>query len=129
MKKQGLWSRIKMILRMASRFADQHTSSLEAMEATYIRRLFDEKKPEQGHYITLKISPYGSIYKVTQVVCLRNTLQEEHCWLATYGWHSNGHLIEIGGYRYCIFDPLQKTLYLEDYNHADIKTLETYTQI
>lgn len=77
----------------------------------------------------LSITSCGSFYKITRTDYISNTPENEETWLATYGWHSNGHLIEIGGDRYCIFDTVSKSLYLEKLTEQGKTTIELFTKI
>jgi hypothetical protein len=76
----------------------------------------------------LRITPSGSFYKVTRTDYISNIPDNEETWLATYGWHSNGHLIEIGGDRYCIFDTVSKSMYLENLTEQGKTTIELFTK-
>jgi len=126
MKKESLWHRLRMMLRVALHYTRQHAQSLDAIKGIYTKQCLP-LEIDFSYSIVLKIRPQGSLYQVTRSRFLDDDLVREEIWLATYGWHSNGHLIEIGGHRYCIFDPLQKTLYLEDYT-TDVKTVEVFVQ-
>lgn len=128
MKKQGFLKRLKLTLAVASKYAQQHLASILAMDAIYTRQWLDEHENKEYTKI-LKILPEGSIYRIVEKLCLDKLVIKEETWIATYGWHSNGHLIEIGGFRYCIFDALRQTIYIESYDDADYKTVDVYHQI
>lgn len=128
MKIKGLLKCLQMMLAVAFRYAQQHSASLVAMKARYARQWIDENDHKE-YTKTLAIIPRGSIYSIVEQLCLENKVIKEESWTATYGWHSNGHMIEIGGFRYCIFDPLHQCLYLEFYNSEDEKEVAVYQQI
>ncbi|HRO41747.1 MAG TPA: hypothetical protein PL009_02875 [Flavipsychrobacter sp.] len=77
----------------------------------------------------LTIKPYGSFYQISRTEYISNMPENEETWLATYGWHSNGHLIEIGGDRYCIFDAVSNSLYLETLTEEGKTTIELFIKI
>jgi hypothetical protein len=92
-----------------------------------------EKQPLHNDMVAgidtmLKIIPCGSFYQVTRTDYISNLPDNEETWLATYGWHSNGHLIEIGGDRYCVFDTVSKSLYLENLTEQGKTTIELFTK-
>lgn len=64
------------------------------MDAIYTRQWLDEHENKEYTKI-LKILPEGSIYRIVEKLCLDKLVIKEETWIATYGWHSNGHLIEI----------------------------------
>ncbi|TRW24218.1 hypothetical protein FMM05_10300 [Flavobacterium zepuense] len=128
MKKQSLWSKIGSILLIAKAYSRQHADSLAALEKVYIKRRPREDCREET-VSTLSISRFGSVFKVHQKSYLYDDLVKEETWMATYGWQSSGHLIEIGGDRYLIFDPLHKVAYLEDSSDLKSTTLNFYNQI
>lgn len=124
MKKESLWKKIRTVVRIASRFARQHSSTLHAMQLTYT------SMPDGGIYgaTVLQIIPIGSLYQVTLTSSVGELVLARETWLAAYGWHSNGHLMEIGGDRYCIFNPLEKTVLIEDRSSSHMTTISKYTQ-
>ncbi|WEK21358.1 MAG: hypothetical protein P0Y49_09415 [Candidatus Pedobacter colombiensis] len=128
MKKENLWKRIQIILQVAFKYASQHAQSLNAIKGTYHKQ-YPKQDPDFRYTEVLTIVPFGSLFKVIHSSYMDQELLGEKTCLATYGWHSNGHLIEIGGCRYWIFDPLQKTIYLEDYSDPDVKTVEVFVKI
>jgi len=128
MKKKNLLSCIRLSLSTALRYWYAHSASLKAIKKDYGIAWQDELTRDKNS-IKLKICPYGSIYRVTRLYYINDVFTREESWLATYGWHSNGHLIAIGCTRYLIFDPLQKSLYLEDWPDSGERTVEIYHQI
>jgi hypothetical protein len=129
-KRNSLLNQLKMVLSIALHYCRQHLASKDAMGRLYRRQWPGDTIAGGYTSIIISIAPYGSLYKVSQQYYLWNELQREFNWIASYGWHSNGHLMEIGGYRYCIFDPEQRQLYLEYYdNEACEKKLEIYNAI
>lgn len=128
MKKQNLISKIWSILLIAKAYSRQHATSMAALEEVYIKCA--PKQDDQGETLsTIRISRYGSVYQVHQKSYRYQDLIKEETWMATYGWQSSGHLIEIGGNRYLIFDPLNKVAYLEDCSDLLSTTLNFYHQI
>lgn len=109
-------------------FGRQHHATLSMLEGVYARRpLHDELIA--GVETMLAIKPHGSLYQVTRTDYISNIPENEETWLATYGWHSNGHLIEIGGDRYCIFDTVSNSLYLETLTDQGKTTIELFIKI
>lgn len=95
MKKESLWCRLQMMLRIALHYTRQHAQSKEAMKGVYTKQCLPLEM-DFNYSIILKIRPLGSLYQVTLSRFLDHELVREETWPATYGWHSNGHLIEIG---------------------------------
>lgn len=119
-----------MVLSIALKYCRQHIASMDAMGMLYRKQWPGDTIAGGYTSIIIRITPYGSLYRVSQQYYLWNELQREHSWVASYGWHSNGHLMEIGGSRYCIFDPEQRQLLLESFdNDACEKKLEIYNAI
>ena len=116
---------MRLIGRITLHYSRQHTASLDMAKGHYTLEI-DKAKPSTEFRAILKIAPFGSIYKVTQVHYYSDAPAKEFSWLATSGWHSNGHLIGIGQTRYCIFDALHHCLYLEVMNDDGDFTVETY---
>lgn len=112
---------VKIILH----FGRQHHATLSMMEGMYVRQPLHNDLIA-GVDTTLAIKPLGSLYQVTRTIYISNLPECEETWLATYGWHSNGHLIEIGGDRYCIFDTASKSLYLEALTEQGKTTIELF---
>lgn len=119
----GLWTSCKIILR----FCRQHHDTLSMAQGTYLKEPLHEKLIA-GLDTVLTIKPYGSLFQVTKRDIINDQPVQVQTWLATYGWHSNGHLIEIGGNRYCIFDTVTKSLYLEELTDSGRTTLELFTK-
>ncbi|TRW21958.1 hypothetical protein FMM05_19410 [Flavobacterium zepuense] len=128
MKEQSLWRKIQSVLLIARAYSRQHAQSLAALEEVYIKHCPKQDCREETTS-TLSISRFGSVFKVHQKSYLYEELVKEETWMATYGWQSSGHLIEIGGDRYLIFDPLHKVAYLEDSSDLKSTTLNFYNQI
>lgn len=116
-----LWLAVKIILH----FGRQHHATLSMMEGMYVRQPLHNDLIA-GVDTTLAIKPLGSLYQVTRTIYISNLPECEETWLATYSWHSNGHLIEIGGDRYCIFDTASKSLYLEALTEQGKTTIELF---
>ena len=114
---------IKVVLH----FGREHHATISMMPGIYTRQPFHNDMIA-GVDTMLTIEPCGSFYKVTRIDYISNIPNNERTWLATYGWHSNGHLIEIGGDRYCIFDTVTKSLYLEELTDSGRTTLELFTK-
>lgn len=106
-------------------FSRQHYATRSMMQGIYV------KEPLSNELITgvdtvLIIRAHGSFYQITCTDYISNTPEHEETWLATYGWHCNGHLIEIGGDRYCIFETASKSMYLETLTEHGKTTLELF---
>lgn len=119
----GLWTSCKIIFR----FCRQHHDALTVMQGTYVKQPLHDKLIA-GLDTTLTITSYGSLYHITRKDFINDEPAQEKTWLATYGWHSNGHLIEIGGDRYCILDTVAKSLYLEELTESGTTTIELFTK-
>lgn len=129
MKKQNLISRVISALSAALRYWCSHAESLSAINKLYTGNFIDEKSGEI-YKVILGINPHGSIYRVSQLYYRGGTYSHEKSWLATYGWHCNGHLIAIGeSSKYLIINPDHQSVSLERYNEADEKIIELYQQI
>lgn len=126
MKMTRLLTMVRMMMRVASHYCGQHAISLSAIHGNYTKRWIDPTYPDKKMRSTLKIVPYGSWYQISHILYKNDEIQKEETCLASYGWHSNGHLIEIGGYRYWIFNPLQQVLYVEDSADDGTKTIDIY---
>jgi hypothetical protein len=127
MKKQNLISRIRLAAKTALQFWCAHAATRKAMKKIYSRVWDDEKLGE--HFQTkIFIVRKGVIYRVTQLFYINGTVRDQQNWIATYGWHSNGHLMAIGSSRYLIFNPTEKVLYLEEWVDGG-KTMDIYQQI
>lgn len=121
---QDLCCAIKVIVH----FGREHYATISMIQGIY------GKQPLHNDIVAgvdtiLSITSCGSFYKITRTEYISNTPENEETWLATYGWHSNGHLIEIGGDRYCIFDTVSKSLYLEKLTEQGKTTIELFTKI
>ena len=119
----GLWTSCKIILR----FCRQHHDTLSMTQGTYLKQPLHEKLVA-GLDTVLTIKPYGSLFQITKRDIINDEPVQEQTWLAAYGWHANGHLIEIGGDHYCIFDTATKSLYLEELTDSGRTTLELFTK-
>jgi hypothetical protein len=119
----GLGASCKIIFR----FCRQHHDALAMMQGTYLKQPLHEKLVT-GLDTILTIKSHGSLYQVTLTDYINDEAAQEQTWLATYGWHSNGHLIEIGGDRYCIFDTVTKSLYLEELTDSGRTIIELFTK-
>jgi hypothetical protein len=120
---QDLLASVKVVLL----FAGQHYATLSMLEGVYQRQPLHEKLLA-GLDTTLTITLNGSLYQVTRTDYVNDEPALEQTWLATYGWHSNGHLIEIGGDRYCILDAETKSLYLEELTESGRTTIELFVK-
>lgn len=120
---------IRDLFRIASvirRYGRQHHATLAMVNGIYIRQPGRNDLVVTGTESILSIKPVGNFYQVTRTDYVSNTPEHEETWLATYGWHSNGHLIEIGSDRYCIFDAGSKTMYLETLTEQGKTTIEVF---
>src|SRR5258708_4489735 len=124
-KLKHLISRLGAAISISLRFGEQHQASLSALEKRYSR---EWKDPQSGTRcsVRLDIQHQGCLYLVTQQCYTNDQYKVTQSWLATYGWHSNGHLIGIGCHRYLICDPVRKLLYLESWPDDGDRTVEIY---
>ncbi|SDF45008.1 hypothetical protein SAMN05216464_11854 [Mucilaginibacter pineti] len=128
MKRKSLYSRLRAALGAVLQYWGDHADSLAAMKKLYVREYADEKGGPCK--VILGISSYGSLFRITQVFYNGGVYSREENWLASYGWHFNGHLTALGrGTCYLMFNPLHRSVCLEIYNDADERILEHYTQI
>lgn len=112
MKLNKLIHDLRLAAKVILNFGRQHHATLSMMQGIYVKQALPNDLIA-GIDTMLNIKSHGSLYQVTRTDYISNTPEKEETWLATYGWHSNGHLIEIGGDRYCIFDAVSNSLYLE----------------
>lgn len=125
MKLNKLIHDLHLAVKIMLHFGRQHHATLSMIEGTYARQpLDDEWTAGVDTMLTIKAS--GSFYKVTCTDYVNNTSIYEAAWLAIYSWNSNGHLIEIGGDRYCIFDTASKSMYLETLTEQGKTTIELF---
>lgn len=127
MKPKNIIQEVLASIKIALRFGRQHNATLSMLEGVYVRQPLN-KQLLAGLDTILTVAPNGSLYQVTRTDYINNEPEVEQTWLAAYGWHSNGHLIEIGGDRYCIFDTVTKSLYLEELTDSGRTTLELFTK-
>lgn len=128
MQQISIIQKLKTLISILSNFAGRHQQSLSAMQHTYRCCSAQSSNTVESSVSTLTIAPYGSLFKVTEVLESNGTVSiKTH--LASYGWHSNGHLIEIGEARYWIFDPLHQQLYVEDYDEELNRRAQCYHKI
>ncbi len=112
MKLYKLIHDLLLAIKIIFYFGSQHHATLLMMQGMYVRHpLHDELIG--GVNTILIIKSYGSFYQITRTNYVSNIPECEETWLSTYGWHSSGHLIEIGGDRYCMKVMVSKSLYLE----------------
>lgn len=128
MKKQNLLDSLVSGLRIALQYWCDQAASQQAMEHVYVRK-WREEQVAADYAVQILINPHGSIFKVTHRHFVNGDLIREESYPATYGWHSNGHLIALGITRYLVFDPDQKLLYVEDWPENGDLSLEIYEQI
>jgi hypothetical protein len=114
-------------IKVIVHFGKEHHATISMMPGIYGKEPVPNDRIA-GVDTVLRIIPCGSFYKVTRTDYISNTPDNEETWLATYGWHSNGHLIEIGGDRYCIFDTVSKSMYLENLTEQGKTTIELFTK-
>lgn len=112
MKHKNLIQDLHATVKIALRFGRQHLATLNMIEGIYVRQPLKHERP-LGLDTTLSIKSYNNFYQVTRTDYAGDAPACEDTWLATYAWHSSGHLIEIGGDHYCIFDAASGSMYLE----------------
>jgi hypothetical protein len=128
MKKQQVSGSLWGALRAALKYWAEQAASRQAMGYIYERKWRGEELA--GDFaIQILINPQGSIYKVTHRHFLNGRLLREESYLATYAWHSNGHLFALGSDRCLVFDPAQRQLYLEERPETGGCRLETFEQL
>ncbi len=127
MKLNKLINDLCLAVKVILHFGRQHHATLSMMQGMYVRQALHNELIA-GVDTMLRITRFGSFYQVTRIDYISNIADSEETWLATYGWHSNGHLIEIGGDRYCIFDTVSKSLYLEKLTEQGKTTIELFTK-
>jgi hypothetical protein len=110
MKKANIWHQLRTILMVATRFSCYHVSVQKALAYSY--KTIDDKG--SGFYSFLEFTPLGSLYEVVVTDYLGPMALDRQRWLAFYAWGSSGILVEIGGERFCIFNPEQKTVHIEE---------------
>lgn len=125
MKLNKLIHDLRLAVKVLLNFGRQHHATLSMMQGMYVRQALHNELIT-GVDTMLTIKPYGSVYQVTRTDYITNIPECEETWLATYGWHSNGHLIEIGGDRFCIFDAATKSMYLETLTEQGQTTIELF---
>ncbi len=125
MKLNKLIHDLRLAVKVLLNFGRQHHATLSMMQGMYVRQALHNELIT-GVDTMLTIKPYGSLYQVTRTDYITNIPECEETWLATYGWHSNGHLIEIGGDRFCIFDAAAKSMYLETLTEQGQTTIELF---
>ncbi|MBW4888957.1 hypothetical protein KXQ82_04495 [Mucilaginibacter sp. HMF5004] len=128
MKKQQVLDSLWSALRAALQYWNDQAASQQAMEHVYVRK-WHEDEPVADYAVQILINPHGSIFKVTHRHFVNGNLLREESYLATYGWHSNGHLIALGRERYLVFDPAQRQLYLEDWPESGERSLEIFEKL
>lgn len=116
---------LRLAVKIMLQFGRQHHATLSMMEGTYASQPLDDEWTA-GVDTMLTIKPSDNFYKVTHTDYVNNISIYEEAWLAAYGWHSSGHLIEIGGDRLCIFDTVSKSMYLETQTDQGKTTIELF---
>lgn len=124
-KLKHLVRRLRAAIHIFCRYGEQHQASLAALEKRYIREWQDTASGNRCS-VKLDIQSQGSLYLVTQQYYSNDQYKVTESWIATYGWHSNGHLIGIGCHRYLISDPIRQLLYLENWPDDGERTIEIY---
>lgn len=125
MEKQSLFSRLRAAFKTLIAYGCQHAASLKAMEKTYTRCLSDGGSSDPCK-VLLRIRACGQLYEVTRGYFVNDEFRVSEKWLATYGWHSNGHLIAIGRCTYVIFDPVRHLVVVEHIPETGPDTVEIY---
>lgn len=125
MKKPSKFCRLRAAIRTLITYGCQHAASLKAIEKTYTRCLSDGGTGDPCKVI-LSIRKCGQLYEVTRGYFVHNEFKADEKWLATYGWHSNGHLIAIGRCTYVIFDAQRKLVVVENIPDKGPDTVEIY---
>lgn len=127
MEQHTFFNRLIAALRALLAFGRHHYASRKAVHFAYTRT-WREATANQRCAIKLRIRTCGSLYEVSQECFVNDQFKVRETWMASYGWHSNGHLMAIGKTRYIIFDPVRKLVVLEDYPDTGAGTVEIYHQ-
>lgn len=125
MKQNKLIHDLRLTVKIILHFGRQHHATLSMMQGMYVKQSLRHEL-NTGVETIIIIKPFGSLYQITRIDYINNAPEYEETWLAAYGWQANGHLIEIGGDRYCIFDTVSKSLYLESLTKQGNTTLELF---
>jgi hypothetical protein len=128
MKKQNLLDNLLSGLKAAVQYWSDQATCQQALDQVYVRK-WHEDDPAADYTVQILINPHGNIFKVTHRHFANGDLIREESYIATYGWHSNGHLIALGITRFLVFDPANKQLYLEDWPNGSEPVLEIFEQL
>ncbi len=124
MKLNRLIPDMRLAFNTILHFGRHHQATLSMMQGTFAR-LPVQNEMMVGIDATVTIKPSGSIYLITRVDFVSNIPDHEETWQSVYSY-SSGHLIEIGGDRYCFFDTASKRLYLETITELGRTTVEIF---
>lgn len=119
---------IAAAFKIMLRFSRQHYATLEMIEGMYVKET-SSGELVAGLDTAITIKATGNLFQVTRTDYISNIPENEEKWMATYGWHSNGHLIELGGDRYCVFEAASKSLYLESTTQKGNIMIELFIKI
>jgi hypothetical protein len=125
MENESKLHRLIAALKTLIRFGSRHAACLQAMEKDYIHH-WKDKGSGDPLSIRLRIRPCGDLYEVTRDYLSNDQFKVTEKWLATYGWHSKGHLIALGRTTYVVFDPARKLVFVENIPLDGKETLEIY---
>ncbi|MFB9843964.1 hypothetical protein [Mucilaginibacter ginsenosidivorans] len=125
MKKQNHMSRVIAALKVLLTFGAQHAASLEASKKPYTRSWLDQPSGDRCS-VKLAIHPMGHLFEVILTYFVNDQYKVTEKWPATYGWHSNGHLIAIGRTAHIIFDPARKLVLVENIPGNGPVTIDIY---
>ncbi|WP_147322014.1 hypothetical protein [Mucilaginibacter conchicola] len=128
MEKRSMIGRLLTAFKTMLAYGCQHAGSLSMMDSAYTR-CSGNMLPDNPATAILRIRPCGQLYEITRGSYENGQFRVSEKWLATYGWHSTGHLIAIGRTLYIIFDPIRKLVLVEHFPDDGPVTLETYHQI
>ncbi|SDE88272.1 hypothetical protein SAMN05216464_110174 [Mucilaginibacter pineti] len=114
MKKISLLKKLNWLASIVGQYYNDRSEGLGLLKLEYTKPWPGDTVPNGHTSIVIKITPDGSLYKVSQQYFLKGELQRENSWLASFSLYPNFSLTEIGGFHYCILDPLKNALYLEE---------------
>ncbi|SEN57651.1 hypothetical protein SAMN05192574_103573 [Mucilaginibacter gossypiicola] len=114
MKKIIDW--IKSVKDAAEMFFDKaklHAETRRAMAYFYQAILTDECFKETNTTCIITIEPYGNVFRITETIFMENEKDIEKTWLGAFTHFPGTFLLQIGGDRYCIFNPAKNEMYLQ----------------
>jgi hypothetical protein len=128
LKNERIIKKISRIIRLAYQYVNQREECFSAMKELYSRPWPGDTIAGGHTAIIIQITPYGSLYRVSQRYYLKGILQREHNWYSAFNWNSETHLSEIDGNRNCKFEPSANKLYLTELTETNEERISVYYQ-